>query len=213
MKTPNSLLVIVDMQYCFTNQNGRLYVNKANLLVKQVNSYIKNNVFNFNFILFTQDTHFAKEYIESNEALEFPLHAVYGTKDWKLTVKNPQLPHCFTMYKNTFDMWHISKLNPSFLQNITNYNKINSVVSNYVVFNNINKFADFLHKKNICNIYIAGVATDYCVNYAAKGFLKQGFNVNILCNLTAGIYLNADSVFNNDFYKKYLKNNKLKLIK
>lgn len=48
---------------------------------------------------------------------------------------------------------------------------------------------EFLHEKRILNIYIAGLATDYCVKYSALDAIKLGFNVFVIADACKGVNL------------------------
>ncbi len=50
----------------------------------------------------------------------------------------------------------------------------------------------FLQKKNIKDIYIAGLATDYCVKYSALDALKLGFNTFVIEDACKGVNLQKE---------------------
>ena len=47
--------------------------------------------------------------------------------------------------------------------------------------------ADYLRGKNITQVYIAGLAGDYCVYYSAKDAIKEGFDTYIIEDATKAI--------------------------
>lgn len=53
-------------------------------------------------------------------------------------------------------------------------------------------FGQFLSRLRINEIYIAGLATDYCVKFTAIDALKKGLRVNILIDAIKGVNLKPD---------------------
>lgn len=51
------------------------------------------------------------------------------------------------------------------------------------------KFLNILKRLGIREIYIGGLATDYCIKYSAKDALKNGFKVNVLIDAIKGVNL------------------------
>lgn len=49
---------------------------------------------------------------------------------------------------------------------------------------------NYLKEKNVTELYIAGLATDYCVFYSVKDALRLGFKVNVVLEGCKGIDLN-----------------------
>lgn len=56
--------------------------------------------------------------------------------------------------------------------------------------------ADYLQQQNIHDIYILGLATDYCVKYSCLDAVHCGFNVHIIKDACRGVNLNPDDVEN-----------------
>lgn len=50
---------------------------------------------------------------------------------------------------------------------------------------------DFLKSKGITDVYIVGIATDYCVLFSALDALKLGFHVHIIQDACRGVNLKA----------------------
>lgn len=55
---------------------------------------------------------------------------------------------------------------------------------------------DFLRREGIQDIYIMGLATDYCVKYSCRDAVKLGFNTHIIEDACRGVGLNADDINN-----------------
>ena len=53
---------------------------------------------------------------------------------------------------------------------------------------------DYLHQNQIKNIYIAGLATDYCVKYSALDAAALGFNVYVIEDACRGIDLTVGDI-------------------
>ena len=60
-------------------------------------------------------------------------------------------------------------------------------------------------------IYVMGVAGDYCVNDAVAGFLNRGFTTTVIADLTKGINAEFEDVAK-DKFAEHLKNDTLRLI-
>ena len=50
--------------------------------------------------------------------------------------------------------------------------------------------ADYLRKRNVTDVYIAGLATDYCVKYTALDAAKLGFRTNVIEDACRGVNVN-----------------------
>ncbi|MCL2567481.1 MAG: isochorismatase family protein [Alphaproteobacteria bacterium] len=210
MRDTVRILTVVDMQNSFLKENGRLSVKNASSLISKANNFfnaLDNNF--FEAIIFTQDTHFANEYKNSQEAESFPLHCEFNTEDWQMALNMESFkekPQVYKLYKNKFDMWG-SEINRN--------NNIGLDFKNYSVYKNLYKILDinddvifesmedFLltYKNKKVEIYIMGVASDYCVKYAIDGYLKKGFNVAIIQDLTCGINKEIIDVIKDDYAK------------
>lgn len=47
----------------------------------------------------------------------------------------------------------------------------------------------YLHERNIDTLYLAGLATDFCVKWSAIDGAKQGFNIYVIEDAVKGIDL------------------------
>jgi nicotinamidase/pyrazinamidase len=54
---------------------------------------------------------------------------------------------------------------------------------------------DILKVKGINEIFLAGLATDYCIKYSALDALKHGFKVNVIIDACQGVNLNKNDSF------------------
>jgi len=53
---------------------------------------------------------------------------------------------------------------------------------------------NYLHKKNVTDVYIMGLATDYCVKYSCLDAVKLGFNTYIIVDACRGVELNPGDI-------------------
>lgn len=53
---------------------------------------------------------------------------------------------------------------------------------------------DFLKARNVTDVFIAGLATDYCVKFTALDAVALGFRTHLLADACRGVNLNPDDV-------------------
>jgi len=53
---------------------------------------------------------------------------------------------------------------------------------------------DYLKKKNVADIYLIGLATDYCVKFSALDARQLGFNVHVMVDACRGVELREGDV-------------------
>jgi nicotinamidase/pyrazinamidase len=179
--------LIVDMQNDFM-PGGSLAVADGDQLVPIINSLIPH----FSLIIATKDWHppdhlsFAVNHpkkkigevvkVRNIDQVLWPVHCVRHTKGSELVEGLNQERIGSIFYKGT-DKW------------IDSYSAF---------FDNAHMRAtglgDFLKKQGVDHIYIAGVATDYCVLYTVLDALKLGFKVTVISDACKGIDLNPGDV-------------------
>ena len=54
--------------------------------------------------------------------------------------------------------------------------------------------ADFFHRKQISEVHLCGVATDYCVKFSALDSLREGFKTVLLTDACRGVELNNGDI-------------------
>lgn len=165
MKT--RLLHIVDMQNDFVLPDGKLYVPGAESLIEPANEFLRN--VKFDKTIATFDTHYAETYKKTEESKIFPSHCLYRTHGWKLSVQphNTWVYPCDNVLKNQFDVWEQP--------------------------DKIERFLCGFGPK-YTHVYVMGVASDFCVKYAIKGYLDRGYHVTVLQDLCCGINKQIDEV-------------------
>lgn len=124
----------------------------------------------FDKTIATFDTHYRATYNNTSEARDFPPHCLYGTNGWKLAI---QLDKYDRVLKNVYDVWADQRA--------------------------IQKALTGFDPKST-DVYVMGVASDFCVKYAIWGYLQRGYSVFVLQDLCRGINEQIDDVvkeFNN----------------
>ncbi|GAB5388844.1 MAG: hypothetical protein Alpg2KO_18120 [Alphaproteobacteria bacterium] len=195
------ILDIVDMQHDFMIPGAALPVADADKIIAPTNRFFKSiKPGTFDAALVKYDTHFPGEYKLSPESQAFPdIHCAYGTKGWdqvvdlKLLARRMPVRH---MLKNVFDMWGT---NPTGVKDVkfaskaerNAYNGLFTIKRNphdskagtprdeWMTRNGV--------EKDGATVVICGVASDFCVMDAMKGYLERGVNVIVLTDLTRGI--------------------------
>jgi nicotinamidase/pyrazinamidase len=117
---------------------------------------------------------------------------ILASKDWhpRKTIHFEKWPqHCI---QNTYGAEYHPELNSKKIQQVFfkgTYNKDDG----YSAFeaSNIN-LEDFLRKKEITDLYIVGLATDYCVKFSGKDAIKKHFNMYVVTDAIAAVNLNPE---------------------
>ena len=187
------LLVWVDAQNDFISRGGKLSFDNGagdpNLVVRMYAFLNKLDENTFDKVVVTYDTHSESTYYDTDEAKNFPIHCVKGTKGHELVVDEALLDKAgreiFRLEKDTHDMFADNE--------------------------NTMKLPDgFL--KGVPDVYVAGVASDICNRCAMEGFLERGHRVFVIEDLTKGIFKETNEVVNEPLYEKYVRNNQLNVI-
>lgn len=180
-------LIIIDIQNDFV-PNGSLAVKEGDAIIPLVNE-LQNR---FEHIIATQDWHpanhcsFAANHVgkKVGELVEidglmhvmWPIHCVQNTKGAELVegLNTEKIMRIF--YKGT-DV------------NIDSYSG---------VFDNGRKkatgMADYLREKGISDVYVVGLATDYCVKFTALDLVDSGFNTFLIVDACRGVNLQQGDV-------------------
>ncbi|PSL07598.1 bifunctional nicotinamidase/pyrazinamidase [Cecembia rubra] len=175
-------LVIVDVQNDFI-PGGALAVKEGDQIVPIINSIQQK----FDFIVATQDWHpkdhgsFASnhhgkeigEFIDLNgiQQILWPVHCVQGSSGADFH------PHLSKKH------WR------AVFQKGTN-----PLVDSYSGFFDNNRQGDtglssFLKSQGIAEIFVCGLATDYCVKFTVLDGLEEGFKVNLIADATRAVNL------------------------
>ena len=175
-----NILIVVDYQNDFADPNGKLYVPGAENIAENIQNMIDNPF--FDRIVYTMDTHIAEEYEKSEEKLLFPeIHCEMGSNGWKLFKIQPRREEISEyMFQRFQEGEEISVINEEAM-----FTK-----NKFDIWEGNNEY-EYWFKRRIpkdANIYICGVATNYCVYMNAIGYAQRGYkNVFIVENAIKGI--------------------------
>lgn len=178
-------LIIVDMQNDFM-PGGPLGVPEANKIIPIINALIPK----FPLVVASQDWHpknhksFAINHLGKKTGdvislngirqILWPAHCVQNTSGAELVEDLDKAPICHIIQKGT-DQW------------IDSYSTF---------FDNARRketgLEGYLRSKAVEEIYIVGVATDYCVLYSVLDALDLGFKVVVIQDCCRGINLHKD---------------------
>lgn len=179
----NSLAVVVDMQNDFLIPEGALYVEGYELerklygdnirLINDIKKFIDEfmNISDDNLYVTTEDYHPS----DSIEFTVFPPHCVKST----IGQQYPEELH--NLYENAE-------------MNIRKGQRSGVFSYSISTMPNFDSFIVYLGECGFKNIYVMGVAYNYCVGESAISLACQGFNVNIIRNLTRSVP-GPDSIF------------------
>lgn len=173
MKLKKALLV-VDVQNDFCS-GGSLAVSEADKIIPNLNKYIK--IFSQNKlpVFASRDWHPKKTVHFKKFGGVWPVHCVQNTKGAKFHPKL-KLPKETIILSKGMDPEKDS------------YSAFQALDSNGMEFLNLLKYS------GVREIFIGGLATDYCVKYSAIDALMNGLKVKLLMDVIKGVNLNpADS--------------------
>lgn len=185
------ILDIVDMQNDFMKPNGALYVQDAEKIIPDSNRFFQSlKTGDFDFALIKYDTHFEEAYDKNPESTQFPPHCIYNSWGWRMSTVMPSNTTTFEMDKNVFDMWakkpSLKNLSFKTAFNRTAYKNLFKVnVSGKTMSRE--RFLKYMNIGEGTEVFVMGVASDYCVHDAILGYLKRGCNVTVMQDLVQGI--------------------------
>ncbi len=179
-------LIIVDVQNDFC-PGGALAVNDGDKIVPVVNSLMDK----FDLVVATQDWHPKKH---SSFASTHGKN-IYDVIDIDGLLQTLWPDHCVQKspgaeLRADLDKNKITKIfHKGTDKNIDSYSGF---------FDNGHKKATglgiYLHRKDVKEVYITGLATDYCVKYTALDAVELGFKTNIILEACRGVNINPGDV-------------------
>ncbi|TFG17522.1 MAG: bifunctional nicotinamidase/pyrazinamidase [Promethearchaeota archaeon] len=189
-----SALIVVDMQNDFL-PGGALPVAEGDQIIDGINELARKFYNKDKIVIFSQDWHpeghasFASSHEGKNPGN--PIEGVPGI--------GPVLwpDHCV---QNTYGAEINERIEKKYgiaiIQKGTNPN----IDSYSAFFENDKKtktgLTDLLREKRIKNVYVCGLALDYCCFYTAMDAKSEGFNVFFIKNLTKGIDIPVKNIQN-----------------
>jgi nicotinamidase/pyrazinamidase len=185
MNLKNSALLIIDVQNDFL-PGGALAVSEGDAVIPVINSLQEH----FTFIVATQDFHPADhgsfaanhkgkkpgEFIElaGLKQMLWPVHCVQGSEGAE---------------------FH-AELNPIRWQAIFQKGTNPEVDSYSGFFDNARRgdtgLGDFLQNEGIMNVFLTGLAQDYCVKFTALDAVSLGFKTYLITDATRAVNLSAE---------------------
>ncbi len=180
-------LLLIDIQNDFL-PGGALAVPEGDLIIPIVNQMMPE----FDLVVATQDWHpsdhgsFAEnhpgrsvfEQIELDGLPQtlWPVHCVQNTDD--------------ALFAPGLDTKRITKVFPK---------GMNARIDSYSgLFDNGHRastgMAEWLHERGVTELWVAGLATDYCVKFTVLDALKEGFAVHLLTSACRGVNLTPGDV-------------------
>jgi nicotinamidase/pyrazinamidase len=158
-------LILVDIQNDFC-PGGSLAVEEGDRIVPVVNELQKR----FNLVVATKDWH-------------PPGHASFETL-WN--------PHCV---QNTEGAEFVPALDTSRVAHVFLKGTDPAVDSYSGFFDNEHKrstgLGDYLRAQGVTDVFICGLATDYCVKFTALDALRLGFRTTVVADACRGVEVNA----------------------
>ena len=165
----DSALLIVDMQNDFCPA-GALAVPEGDKIVPVINKYIKIFQKKKALVLATRDWHPLRSKHFKDFGGIWPVHCVQNTRGAAFHPKLKLSKNAILLYKG---------MDPQ--------------KDSYSAFQAEDaagtKLPKLLGLLGVKELYIAGLATDYCVRFSARDALKQGFKVKILIDAIKGVNL------------------------
>ena len=160
-------LIIVDMQNDFC-PGGSLAIEGGNKIIPVINKYIKNFTKDRDLIVFTRDWHTADHCSFTQQGGIWPPHCVAGTKgaDFHPDIVVPE------------NAVIISKAASA---EKDAYSGFEGTSSDSLMLDEV------LKKKGINELFICGLATDYCVKSTVLDALNHGYRVKFLSDASSAV--------------------------
>jgi nicotinamidase/pyrazinamidase len=162
-------LLVTDMQIDFL-QGGALPVEGADELIPVINDYIKRFEDTPAHVVASRDWHPANHVSFKAQGGSWPPHCIQDTEGAKFSPKIKFPNHTIVISKAT-DPKH-------------------EAYSAFETTNLVNE----LRQLGVNRVFIAGVATDYCIVNTVIDACKNGFEVVVLMDAVSGINVNAGDV-------------------
>jgi nicotinamidase/pyrazinamidase len=168
----------VDTQYDFMKSDGKLYVEGAEEIIpalKQVTQTLRENNVQ---IVNTMDYH-TKESREIASG-EFPEHCMEGTKGAEyIEETKPENAYVINHDDESVDLEELAKQEGDIVITKDEFDVFHKTGAKHT--------KQILDTINPDRVIVYGVATDYCVNYAVQGLLKEGLEVYVVSDAMKGI--------------------------
>ncbi|MGC9034818.1 MAG: bifunctional nicotinamidase/pyrazinamidase [Verrucomicrobiia bacterium] len=180
-------LIIVDVQNDFL-PGGALAVSDGRAVIPVANELMRQ----FEIVIATQDWHPAnhKSFAANHPGKKPGDRVIIGDIEQILWQT-----HCV---QNTYGAELASELEKSRITKIIQKGTDPEIDSYSAFFDNARKketgLADYLKAKNVSDIYVIGLATDYCVKYTVLDGISLGFRVYVIERGCRGVNLHPGDV-------------------
>lgn len=182
-------LILVDLQNDFC-ANGALEVPDANAVIPIANELMKKG--NFDLIVATQDWHPA---IHKSFAANHPWRKPGDFVELNGLQQILWPIHCV---QDSFGADFVKNLNHSAIQHVFQKGTDIEIDSYSGFFDNGHQnstgLGDFLKEKGVEEVYVLGLATDYCVKFTALDALGLGFKTFLVEDACRGVNMTAGDV-------------------
>jgi len=158
----------IDTQFDFIAKSGALYVKNSNSIIKNIEKLTKFARESNTPIISSQDTHHKNDI----EFKEFPAHCIRGTKGHKKLKETILGKHKVVSFRDVCTEDEMDKIVSEYPQIILEKNVLN-------IFSNPNTL-NILEAVSPEEVYVYGVAIEYCVKEAVEGLIKHGFSVIVV---------------------------------
>ena len=158
----------IDTQFDFLAKNGALYIKNSNSVVKNAEKLTKLARENNITVISSQDTHHKNDI----EFKAFPAHCIKGTKGHKKLKQTIVGKYKVVSLKSAYVNDELNRIVSEYPQIVLEKNVLN-------VFSNPNTL-NILERITPEEIYIYGVATEYCVKEALEELVNRGFSVTVV---------------------------------
>lgn len=184
-----SCLIIVDMQNDFINPDGALHVPDSENLIPKIEQIISS--INWDLIIFTQDWHPRDHVSFYTSHVDKKIGDTIDTQSGKQELWPP---HCLQNHYGSQIITKLSKITPHIVVQ-KGYHKDKDSYSGFADQSNQSKTGlnEILQSHDVINVFICGVATNYCVKHTALHSLERGYKTHILSDATAATSLNPSN--------------------
>lgn len=182
-------LILVDLQndFCW---GGALSVEGGNDVIPIANQLMDK----FDLVVATKDWH------PANHGSFAATHHAYWRKPGDVIDLNglPQVLWPIHCVQGTFGSEFVNELNDEKIHHIT-YKGTDAGIDSYSgFFDNGRKKAtdlhDYLQSKGVTEVYVMGLATDYCVKFTALDAMSLDYKTHLILEGARGVNLNAGDV-------------------
>ncbi len=174
----HAALIVVDLQNDFC-PGGTLAVPEGDQIIPTVQRWIRRFQDQGCPIIFTQDAHPAHHISFTEQGGPWPPHCVQGTPGADL---HPDLTI-------PLDAIYVEK---GFLPDVDAYSGFEGMVKNSDGIRTEASLQQLLDSREIRTIYLAGLATDYCVKATAMDALRLGYQVKVINHAIRGVNVKPD---------------------